>query len=725
MSNKKRRSSQSKSASAGQATPVASSGSPVFSRQVAILAPLALAALIWAVFWPVRGFDFITWDDPRYVYNNPHVVTGLTLDNLKWAFTTSSPYFHPITWVSHMIDAQLFGVWPGGHHLMAVALHSLSTALLFLFLYRATGAAGRSAFVAALFAIHPMRVESVAWVAERKDILPALALMIALNAYLSYVRRPSFLRYLGVALPFVLGMLSKPILITFPFVLLLVDIWPLGRAGSSWLAVRASARALIVEKLPLVALSLSVVVLNLSIQVQGMSSLETLPVSQRLANVVTHYSQYLGMMFWPAWLTPLHPVRFTLPPAGVLIGVIALIGGLSYLAIRALPTRPYITTGWFWFLATLVPVIGFLQAGDQGMADRFAYTSQFFLYAAVAWGVTDLLGSASARKALPIAAIVVIAAAAFWTRDYLWNWRDGITLWQYAVRVGPDNHHAHANLADALAVAKRYPEAEASYREAIRLAPEFADYHFYYGQTLAQTSRLNDAIAEFETTLKKKPADAQTHDALGLALARAGRVDEAVSHLQQAIKIDPNLASAHANLGLAFARKGDGASALAQYEAALQLDPANAQAHSNRAALLLALNRVDEALAEFREAQRLEPYSAERWVNLGGALSRKGENEAAASAFDRALTIDPKNPEAHNGRGVVFSDQGRTAEAIAAFTKAIELRPNQPHLYSNRGRAFAVQGDVPAAIRDFEQILRIDPTNVAARSAVEALKKAK
>lgn len=696
-----------------------------FSRQIAILAPLALAALIWIVFWPVRGFDFITWDDPRYVFNNPHVVTGLTLENLKWAFTTSSPYFHPITWVSHMIDAQLFGVWPGGHHLMAVGLHTLSTALLFLFLYRATGAAGRSAFVAALFAIHPMRVESVAWVAERKDILPALALMISLNAYLSYVRRPSVWRYVAVTIPFVLGMLAKPILITFPFVLLLVDIWPLGRAGEGWRSLRANARALIVEKLPWIALSLGVVVLNLSIQVQGMSTLATLSLPQRLANVVIHYTQYLAMMVWPSWLTPLHPVEMTMPSAALLLGAVVLLAGLSFFAIRALPSRPYVTTGWFWFLATLVPVVGFLQAGDQGMADRFGYTSQFFLYAAIAWGVTDLLHDAPARRALPVVGLILVAAAAFWTRQYLWNWRDGVTLWQYAVRINPDSHHAHANLADALAVQKRYTEAEKEYREAIRLEPNFPDYHFYFGQTLAQSGRLNDAIAEYELTLKRKPADAPTQDALGLALARAGRADEAIVHLQEAIRLDPALPSAHANLGLALTRKGDANGALAAYADALRLDPAQPQTHSNRAALLLALNRADEAVEEFRAAQKLEPFSADRWVNLGGALSRKGDTAAAAAAFDRALTIDPRNAEAYNGRGVVLSDQGKTAEAIDAFTKALEIKPDLLHVYSNRGRAFAVKGDVPAAIRDFEQILRFDPTNAAARAAVEALKKAK
>ena len=706
-------------------TVTGTAGTTQFSPKTAALAALGLALLVWIVFFPVRGFDFITWDDPRYVFNNPHVITGVTLDNLKWAFTTSSPYFHPITWVSHMIDAQLFGAWAGGHHLMAVSLHTLSTALLFLFLYRATGFAGRSAFVAALFAIHPMRVESVAWVAERKDILPALMLMIALNAYLSFTRRPSIARYIAVTVPFLIGIFSKPILITFPFVLLLVDIWPLGRAGSSWTTLRSTARSLIVEKLPWIAISLGVVFLNLTIQVQGMSSLATLSVPQRLSNVVIHYTQYLGMMLWPSWLTPLHPVEMTFPPIWKLGGAVLLLGAISIAAIRSLPSRPYITTGWFWFLATLVPVVGFLQAGDQGMADRFGYTSQFFLYAAIAWAAADWLNQTEARRALPIAAIVIIAAAGFWTRQYLENWRNGIVLWEYTVRHAPDNHHAQANLADAYAMAKRYTEADTAYREAIRLAPAFADYHFYYGQTLAQTNRLPEAIAQFEQTLKLKPNDAATHDALGLALARAGRLDDAVTQLQEALRLDPKMPSAYGNLGLAKARRGDGPGALAAYDEALRLDPAHAQTQSNRAALLLAMNRLDEALAGFQTAQRLEPYSAERWVNLGGALSRKGDPAAATAAFDRALAIDPRNAEAYNGRGVVFSDQAKTAEAIAAFTRALEIKPDMIHVYSNRGRAFAVAGDVPAAIRDFEQILRLDPNNAAARAAVEALKKAR
>jgi tetratricopeptide (TPR) repeat protein len=625
-----------------------------------------------------------------------------------------------------MMDAQLFGVWAGGHHLMAVSLHSISVSLLFLFLYRATGAIGRSAFVAAVYAIHPMRVESVAWVAERKDILPALMLMIALNAYVSYVRRPSVLRYLGVTVPFVIGMLAKPILIPFPFALLLVDLWPLRRVESSWRAVRQSAGALIVEKLPWMALSIGIVILNIAIQVQPLSTLEGLPLTQRLANVLIHYTEYLAMMIWPSRLSPLHPVAMVMPAWWMLGGAIVALAGLSILAIRAFPTRPYVMTGWFWFLAALVPVIGFVQAGDQGMADRFGYNSQFFLYAIAAWGAVDLAGRIGAsRPVLAAAAVIVILGCAVTTRSYLWNWHDGISLWRYTVANDPDNHHAQANLADALAVARRYPESYASYREAIRLAPGFPEYHYYFGTTLAKSGRTSEAISEFDAMLKAKPDDAQTHDALGLALAVSGRVDEAIEHLQRAIRLDPHSSSAQANLGVALARKGDANGALAAYDQALKMDPSQAQVHSNRAALLLATNKVDQAIAGFREAQRLEPYSPERLVNLGGALSHQNRLDEANTAFDRALAIDPNYAEAYNGRGVLLSGQDKNAEAIAAFTKALEINPGLVHVYSNRGRAFAVSGNIDAAIRDFQQILRLDPGNASAAGALAALTKIK
>jgi tetratricopeptide (TPR) repeat protein len=569
-----------------------------------------------------------------------------------------------------------------------------------------------------------MRVESVAWVAERKDILPALMLMIALNAYVSYVRRPSIIRYLAVTVPFLIGMLAKPILITFPFALLLVDLWPLRRVDADWRAVAQSARALIVEKLPWMALSFGIVALNLTIQAQPLSTLEGLPLTQRLANVLIHYTQYLSMMLWPSWLQPLHPVAMVMPPLWALAGAVLLLAGLSLAAIRAFPARPYVTVGWFWFLATLVPVIGFVQAGDQGMADRFGYTSQFFLYALIAWGISDL-ASPTVRRLLPVAAIAVIAACAVQTRAYLWNWRDGITLWQYAVRVDPLNHHAHANLADALAVARRYDEADASYREAIRLAPAFPDYHYYYGETLAKTNRTAAAIDEFGAMLKAKPNDAAAHDALGLALARSGRADDAIVQLRQAIRLDPSSASAHANLGLAFVAKGDATSARAEYAEALRIDPALAQAHSNRAALDLAMGKVDDAVAGFTEAQRLEPFSPDRLVNLGGALSRQGNPVAAGAAFDRALAIDPNFAEAYNGKGVLLSEQNRLPEAIAAFTKALEISPNLPHVYSNRGRALAVSGNIDAAIRDFEQMLRLKPGDPTAIAALDGLHKIK
>jgi len=679
--------------------------------------------LVFAVFGPVRNFGFITWDDPRYVYQNPHVVTGLSWANVSWAFHMSSPYFHPVTWMSHMLDAQLFGLWPGGHHLMAVSLHTISTCLLFAFFFRATGAAGPSAFVAALFAIHPMRVESVAWVAERKDVLPALALMITLNLYLSYVRKPTRWRYALVTVPFLVGMLAKPILIPLPFALLALDLWPLGRLRVMSKTMWADARTLVIEKLPWIALSIGIVILNLSIQVQGLANNAALPLSQRLANVVVHYVQYLQMMVWPSWLNPLHPFARELPPWWVLGGAVLILVAISLVAIRTIATRPYIAAGWFWFLATLVPVVGWIQAGDQGMADRFSYGSQFGLYAIVAWGAIDLLRhTPAASRILSLAAAATLIAAALTAQNYLWNWRDGITIWRYSVAADPSSHRAHANLADALTAARRFGEAEPSYRMAIQMAPEVVDYHYYYGVALSDHRRQADAIAEFETVLKTKPNDARAHDALGLALIRSGRTDEALAHINESIRLDPALPSARINLFVALTRKGNTTGAFAAIDDALRLDPAQPQARSNRGALNLALGKIDEAVADLEAAQRLEPYSPERLVNLGKAYLRKGDTGAAGTAFDRALALDPATAEAFNGKGVILSEQGLHAAAIVEFTKALEIDPMFIDALSNRGRSYALSQKIDAAIRDFDEILRIDPSNASARTAANGLK---
>ena len=343
------------------------------------------------------------------------------------------------------------------------------------------------------------------------------------------------------------------------------------------------------------------------------------------------------------------------------------------------------------------------------------------------WGVTDLARNRpSLRQLLPVAAVVIVGACAFATRDYLWNWRDSVTLWRHAVMVAPNNHRVHANLADALASAKRYPEAEASYREAIRLAPAFPDYHYYFGNTLARSGRVNEAVDEFNVMLKARPNDASTHDALGLALTRLGRIDEAVAQLNQAIRLDPSMASARANLGVALARKERRQRRARRFcGGAAPRSVAGAGPQQSRRALSRhGSDRTMRWRVSWRRSDSSR-FQRRRLVNLGGALSRQGNGAAAASAFDRALALDPDSAEAYNGRGVLMSEQNRTAEAIAAFTKALEINPALVHVYSNRGRAYAVSGNLDAAIRDFEQILSLDPGNASAAAAIDALKRAK
>jgi len=698
-----------------------------FSYTTIGIALAVVAGTLW-VFAPVRTFEFLPLDDPYYVYANPHVAGGLTLQNAAWAFTPAG-FRHPLTWLSLMVDVQWFGLSPAALHTTNVVIHAGSVALLFLFLVRTTRETWLSAFVAAVFAVHPLRVESVAWIAERKDVLSMLFCLLTLHAYVSFARRPGVLRYLGVTLLLTAGLLAKPMLVTLPVVLGLIDVWPLartGRAGSGVVAVgmpRRTARQLVAEKLPWLVLALAATVLNVVWRVQPIATLEEVPLALRLGNTVVSYVQYSRLLFWPAGLTPFRPLPGALAAWWVLAGAALLLAGVTAVAIRTVSGRPYLLIGWCWFLVTLTPVIGIVQAGDQGVADRYGYLPLIGLSLATAWGARDLVRRwARLPRLLPIAAIAIVVAAAIDARGYLWCWHDGVALWSRAVAVDPASDRAHANLADALASDDRIDDALREYREAILLAPAVTEYRRYLGVALARHGRLDEAIAELRAVLAGRPDDAATHAELGVALSRAGQVAAAVTEEATAVRLDPASASAQADYGLALAQAGSLDAAVAACRQALALDPDLAQAHSNLAAIDLARGRTPEAIAEFTEAQRLDPWSVERLVNLGGALVRAGRTDDARQAFERALERDPNAAEAFNGLGVLLSMQGHTQEAIEAFTKALAARPDLAHVYSNRGRAYAMQGDTVAAVQDFEAVLRLDPGNAGARAAIDSLK---
>ena len=593
-----------------RARPIAAAARPRSNRIVWQLAWIALALIVTTivVYAPLAHFDFVKWDDPQYVTDNPTVLAGLTWHGLVWAFTTShGPYWHPLTWLSHMLDVQIFGLDAGGHHITNVAVHILTTLVLFVVLQRATGAVWRSTFVAALFAVHPLHVESVAWIAERKDVLSALFWMLTLGAYGWYAARPGVRRYLLVMLLFACALMAKPMVVTLPFALLLVDVWPLRRASF----VRADGWGrLAVEKLPLVALAIATSAVTIVLQRgQGaLPGLETFPLAVRAANALTSYVAYIGLMFWPAHLAALYPYPRELPAWWVIAGSASILAGISAVAIGTARRHPYVLVGWLWYLGTLVPVIGIVQSGEQSMADRFVYIPIVGLFVIVAWGIPDLLERWSERRAvLAAAAVLAIAACATAARMQVPYWADNLTLWERVVAATGPNYRGQGNLAMALEDAGRAGEAIPHYEEALRIHPGFVDAYDNLGLALASQGRTADAIADYETVLRLKPTDADAHNNLGKILAEQGRIADAVGHFSSAVRLKPQSSEGHNNLANALATEG----------------------------------RLDDAIGEYTEALRLQPDFADAHNGLGGALVTKGRIDEAAGHFEAAVRIDP------------------------------------------------------------------------------------
>jgi Flp pilus assembly protein TadD len=528
-----------------------------------------------------------------------------------------------------MLDVQLFGMTAGLHHVVNVLLHVANVLLLFGVLRRMTGAFGPSAFVAALFAVHPLHVESVAWIAERKDVLSTLFFMLTLWGYVGYVQKRGAWRYAMLLACFALGLMTKPMLVTLPFVLLLLDWWPLGRAAGSRQAGRVVPQAgrvrlqgwaawgpLIVEKLPLFALSAGASAVAFFTQERGgaMGTLQWLPVARRIGNALVAYAAYLGKTFWPAGLSPFYPLGDSVPPGSV-AGAVLVLAVVSAVVARMARRRPHLAVGWLWYLGTLLPVIGLVQVGLQSMADRFTYVPLIGIFIAVAWGVPELTARwRPGRVALPAAAALIVLACVVTARAQVGYWRDSVALWTRATELTlhVDTYQAHMGL----------------------------------GATLAQQGRVDEAIGHFSEAARLKPESAEADHELGLLLAGQGRIDEALAAFTEAVRRRPSFAEAHSNLGLALARKGRTAEAMDRYAQALALDPDLPGVHNNLGVLLDEQGKVGEALPHYAEAVRLRPDFELARVNLGVALARTGRMTEAIGEFREALRINPGNPVA-------------------------------------------------------------------------------
>ena len=606
--------------------------SPLISKRI-VLTCLALILACAVIYAPVRHFGFMTsWDDSDYVTDNAYVSQGLTSQGVAWAFTSmAASNWHPLTWLSHMLDVQLFGMDPGPQHVVNLLFHILNTLLLFGLLHRATGAWGRSAFVAGLFAVHPLHVESVAWIAERKDVLSAFLWLLAMWAYVSYARRPRVSQYLIVALLFGLGLLAKPMLVTLPFALLLLDFWPLRRVkfeGDGWAALRGRWRdvsRLVREKAPLMILAAASCIVTFSAQQRGGAVVTAASLSARLGNAAVSYVAYIGKMLWPLHLAAFYPARL-LSVWSVSAGVGLLIG-ITILAVRAGQRRGFFLAGWLWYVGTLVPVIGIVQVGGQAMADRYTYIPSIGLFLIAAWGLPELLHGWRQRSvALSVAAVGALAVFAGLARAQVPYWSDGVALWRHALEATEDNPVANNNLGGLLLKQGQETQAIPYLAEALRVRPNYPEALNFMGMALMYQGQLDRAASYFNEALRVRPASPLAQDNLGAALMFQGKLDEAAPHVAEALRLRPDFADAHENMGRILAGRGQFDAAIDEYREALRLNPARADAQNDLGTVLARQGRIDEAIEHFADALRVQPGFEDASRNLQYARSLKGAN---------------------------------------------------------------------------------------------------
>jgi tetratricopeptide (TPR) repeat protein len=701
-------------------------------RRPAVLCVL-LAVTTLAVFLQVARHDYVNYDDSDYITANAHVESGLKWANVVWAFKTGhASNWHPLTWMSHMLDIQLFGEKPVAQHLVSLGFHIVNTLLLFLVLRRMTGATWRSGMVAALFALHPLHVESVAWISERKDVLSAFFFLLTLGAYARYVecrrqnaegrmgqpdadakhqasrftfhvsrfkRVPASAWYLLALVCFALGLMSKPMLVTLPFVLLLLDFWPLRRMQraegerqnhaalaaphiprrsrqSSIADGQSQILLLLLEKVPFFLLAAASSVVTFIVQRKGGAVSTSLSLGARVANAVVSYMRYIGKMLWPRHLSVLYPHPGHWPAwevAASAVSVLAVSAAVILLARR----RPYLAVGWLWFCGTLVPVIGLVQVGIQSMADRYTYLPLIGLFIMLVWGIAEMVPERPWRaEVLGAVGVFSLAACALLTARQVQIWQDSAALFGHAVRVTRDNYLAYNNLGFYLSGLGKKEEAMENYRMSLKINPAYEDALNNVGYALAGQKKYSEAIPLYEAALRIRPNHAEVHNNLGNALSETGKIDEAIQHYLIALKQNPDHAEAHNNLGIALAMKGKLDEAVAHFQAAIRSKPNYASAHSNLGNAFAVQHKLDEAIREYREALRLKPDDAQAHNNLGNVLAEQGKMAEAITYYREALRLNADNPEAQFNLGLALLHEGKREEGVAHLTEAVRLKPD-------------------------------------------------
>jgi tetratricopeptide (TPR) repeat protein len=732
-----------------------------------ILIYLLLTAGALIAFWQVGQCDFVLYDDATYVFENTNIQSGITPQAIRWAITTGyAANWHPMTWLSHMFDVQLFGLQPRWHHLTNLLFHIANTLLLFFVFNRMTKAPWKSAFVAALFALHPLHVESVAWVAERKDVLSTFFWMLTMCAYVHYVEHPRLRSYLAALAFLALGLMAKPMLVTLPFVLLLLDYWPLqrfeqnrssqeisaeirnpvsakkrkgkssrkhipgssppdqvrGRLGQTPRGVELEKKPagdkyrwavigpLLWEKIPFFALAALSSIATFIAQKKGgaVETIEALPPGIRIANAFVSYIVYIEKTVWPANLT-VHYAHPGLPPLWQVLGAVFVLIAATLTVIRTAKRFPYLAMGWLWYAGTLVPVIGIVQVGTQAMADRYAYIPLIGLFVMAAWGIPELLEKRRYRKeALFASSASVLLCLCIVTWTQVGYWRNSLALFSHVLEVDSNDYLIQQDRGLAYAKLGNHSQAIEDYDRAIEINPKYMEAYLNRGAAYGKLGDNRRAISDYDRAIKINPKCALAYLNRGVAVNELGNHTQAIEDYDRAIEFDPENADAYDNRGAAYAKLGNYSQAISDYNRAIGINPKHAWAYNGRGAAYARLGNKRQATEDYGRAIEINPEYAEAYYNRGILHQGLGNHRQAIEDYNRAIESNSEYAAAYTNRGVAYGILGNNRQAISDYDKAVEIDPKYEKAYYNRGVAYGELGNQSQAVSDYDKAIEIN-----------------
>lgn len=721
---------------------------PGASRGKTLSVCVVLAFLCLVVYGQVIRYDFLNFDDDRFVTENPQVQSGLTWAGIQWAFTSKQEaYLIPLSWLSHMVDCRLFGLKPWGHHLTNLLFHMANCVLLFLVLRYVTGTLWRSALVALLFAAHPLNVETVAWISERKNVLSTFFWFLCMGSYAWYARSPRAGRYVLTLALFCSGLLAKPMLVTLPCVFVLMDVWPLGRyTCPENTSVRVSrVLSLLLEKTPFLAVSLGLSLTTIWMQRFSGGPRVITALRERITTALVAYIVYLEKAFWPANLVMFYPRTMAVKPGWWIGAAVLLLLGVS-VAVLAKRRLPYLAVGWFWYLGTLVPVLGIVQFASYAYADRYTYVPMIGIFIMAAWGLADLVDGKPLPTKLAVAAsCLVLAGLSAGSLVQARYWKNSLALSEHALQVTPDNEVAHNNLGAALLAEGRQSEAIPHYEAALRLNPGSANAHNNIGNYLRDTGQFDGAISHYRQAIALNPHYAKPFNNLGLVLADLGRHEEAITNYTTALQMDPGYLAARADraaslaalkrypeaeqdyqnilrsnpldrnacsgLALLYAMQGRLAESKTYWERVLQEMPDDANAHNNLANILSAMGKTDDAERYYRQAIKINPGLTSAYSNLAVLLALHGKLSEAVTVYDVGLKSQKGENAIPPTLGAKLESLGKEEAAVAEYKALLAKRPDDISARLALARLLAMRGDVAGAEQHYEEVVKRSPSN--------------